>query len=154
MRTRIASVTNTRKITEAMRLVAAAKVRRAQPAVLATRPFSETLQSVFGGLIERLGSEDVDLPLLEQRDVGKVTLVLMSGDRGLCGGYNSYGIKKTEARIKELKDQDVEVDLVTVGKKPLACKLHQPREKRELEFTKQKKTLVSLCHPWAVISDG
>ena len=56
LRTRIASVTNTRKITEAMRLVAAAKVRRAQQAVLATRPFSETLQSVFGGLIERLGS--------------------------------------------------------------------------------------------------
>lgn len=119
LRTRIASVTNTRKITEAMRLVAAAKVRRAQQAVLATRPFSETLQSVFGGLIERLGSEDVDLPLLEQRDVGKVTLVLMSGDRGLCGGYNSYGIKKTEARIKELKDQNVDVELVTIGKKPL-----------------------------------
>lgn len=118
LRTRIASVTSTRKITEAMRLVAAAKVRRAQQAVLATRPFSETLQSVFGGLLERLGTEDVDLPLLEAREVGKVTLVLMSGDRGLCGGYNSYGIKKTEQRMKELKEQGVEVELVTIGKKP------------------------------------
>jgi F-type H+-transporting ATPase subunit gamma len=118
LRTRIASVGNTQKITEAMRLVAAAKVRRAQQAVLATRPFSETLQSVFGGLIQRLGNEDVDLPLLTSREVSKVTLVIFSGDRGLCGGYNSYGIKKTETRIKELKAQGVEVELVTVGKKP------------------------------------
>lgn len=117
LRTRIKSVGNTQKITEAMRLVAAAKVRRAQSAVLATRPFSETLQSVFGGLIERLGSEDIDLPLLKSRDVGKVTLVVMSGDRGLCGGYNAQVIKKTEARIKQLTDQGVEVELVTIGKK-------------------------------------
>jgi F-type H+-transporting ATPase subunit gamma len=119
LRTRIKSVGNTQKITEAMRLVAAAKVRRAQQAVLATRPFSETLQSVFGGLLDRLGNEDVDLPLLEKRDVSKVTLVILSGDRGLCGGYNSYGIKKTEARIKELQAQGVEVELVCVGKKPI-----------------------------------
>jgi len=117
LKSRIESVTNTRKITEAMRLVAAAKVRRAQQAVLATRPFSETLQSVFSGLISRLGSESIDLPLLESREVKKVTLVVMSGDRGLCGGYNSFIIKKTEARIKELKAQGIEVELVTVGKK-------------------------------------
>jgi len=117
LKSRIASVTNTRKITEAMRLVAAAKVRRAQQAVLATRPFSETLQSVFSGLISRLGQESIDLPLLESREVKKVTLVVMSGDRGLCGGYNSFIIKKSEARIKELTEQGIEVELVTVGKK-------------------------------------
>lgn len=117
LRTRISSVGNTQKITEAMRLVAAAKVRRAQQAVLATRPFSETLQSVFGGLLTRLGSTEVDLPLLEKREVSKVTLVLCSGDRGLCGGYNSYGIKKAEARIDELQSQGIEVELVTIGKK-------------------------------------
>jgi len=117
LRNRIASVGNTRKITEAMRLVAAAKVRRAQSAVLATRPFSETLQSVFSGLIDRLGNEAVELPLLQARDVKKVTLVTMAGDRGLCGGYNSFGIKKTEARIKELKSQGIEVELFCIGKK-------------------------------------
>jgi F-type H+-transporting ATPase subunit gamma len=117
LRVRIKSVGNTQKITTAMRLVAAAKVRRAQQAVLATRPFSETLQSVFGGLLERLGNEDADLPLLETRDVKKVTLVIMSGDRGLCGGYNSYGIKKAEQRIKELTAQGVGIELVTIGKK-------------------------------------
>jgi F-type H+-transporting ATPase subunit gamma len=101
----------------AMKLVAAAKVRRAQDAVLATRPFSETLQSVFGGLIQRLGGETVDLPLLTQREVKKVTLCVITGDRGLCGGYNTYMIRKSEARYLELIKQGVEVDFVLVGKK-------------------------------------
>jgi F-type H+-transporting ATPase subunit gamma len=101
----------------AMKLVAAAKVRRAQDAVLATRPFSETLQSVFGGLINRLDGEAMDLPLLTVRDVSKVTLCCITGDRGLCGAYNSFMIKKTEARFKELTASGVDVDLVLVGKK-------------------------------------
>jgi len=117
LRTRIDSVSNTRKITEAMRLVAAAKVRRAQGAVIAARPFSETLQSVFNGLIEKIGNEDVDLPILESREVKKVTLVIITGDRGLCGSYNSYAIKKAEQRIAELKGLGIEVELVTIGKK-------------------------------------
>ena len=117
IRDRIATVKNTKKITMAMKLVAAAKVRRAQDAVLATRPFSETLQSVFGGLINRLGNESIDLPLLTEREVKKVTLVVITGDRGLCGGYNSFMIKKAEARYKELLSQGIEVDIVSIGKK-------------------------------------
>jgi len=104
----------------AMKLVAAAKVRRAQDAVLATRPFSETLQSVFGGLIGRLGGEAMDLPLLTQREVKKVTLVCITGDRGLCGGYNSFIIKKTENRIKELQASGIEADLILIGKKGIS----------------------------------
>ena len=104
----------------AMKLVAAAKVRRAQDAVLATRPFSETLQSVFGGLIQRLDGESIDLPLLTVREVKKVTLVCITGDRGLCGGYNAFIIRKTENRFKELQDQGVDVDMVLVGKKGIA----------------------------------
>merc|ERR1712228_297972 len=114
---RIKTVKNTKKITEAMKLVAAAKVRRAQDAVLATRPFSETLQSVFGGLIQRLGGESIDLPLLTPRDVRKVTLTVVTGDRGLCGGYNSFMIKKAEARFADLKSQGIDVDMVIIGKK-------------------------------------
>jgi len=117
IRDRIATVQNTKKITTAMKLVAAAKVRRAQDAVLATRPFSETLQSVFGGLIQRLGGEAIELPLLTVRDVKKVTLVVITGDRGLCGGYNSFIIKKTEQRCKELKESGVEPELLLIGKK-------------------------------------
>jgi len=117
IRDRISTVKNTRKITMAMKLVAAAKVRRAQDAVLATRPFSETLQSVFGGLIQRLGGESIDLPLLTQREVKKVTLCVITGDRGLCGGYNSMMIKKSEARYKELKASGIDVDFLLIGKK-------------------------------------
>lgn len=117
LRDRIDTVKKTNKITEAMRLVAAAKVRKAQQAVLATRPFAETLQSVFKGLMTRVEGEDLDLPLLDKREVKKVTLVVMTGDRGLCGAYNSFGIKKAEARIKELSAQGISVNVVCVGKK-------------------------------------
>jgi len=117
IRDRISTVKNTKKITMAMKLVAAAKVRKAQDAVLQTRPFSETLQSVFGGLIKRLGAEAGDLPLLQQREIKKVTMVVVSGDRGLCGSYNSYVIKKAEKRYNELTAKGIEVNMVMVGKK-------------------------------------
>lgn len=117
LRDRIKTVGNTQKITEAMRLVAAAKVRRAQEAVLQTRPFAETLQSIFGGLVEKLGNEPIDLPILETREVKKVTLLVISGDRGLCGSYNAYVIKKTEARKTELEAQGIEVEIVPIGTK-------------------------------------
>ncbi|CDF40590.1 chloroplast F-type ATPase CF1 subunit gamma, precursor [Chondrus crispus] len=117
IRDRISSVKNTQKITDAMRLVAAAKVRRAQDAVLRTRPFSEVLQKVLGGLINRLRGDFADLPLLAPRETNKVLLVVITGDRGLCGGYNNYVIKKTENRIKELKAAGVAVELITIGLK-------------------------------------
>jgi F-type H+-transporting ATPase subunit gamma len=117
LRERVTSVKNTRKITSAMRLVAAAKVRRAQDAVLKTRPFSETLQKVLGGLIQRLKKDNFDSPLMTERPVKTVLLAVMTGDRGLCGGYNTFAIKKAEARIKELKKEGVEIQMVTIGKK-------------------------------------
>jgi len=131
IRDRITSVNNTKKITSAMKLVAAAKVRRAQDAVVATRPFSETLQSVFGGLINRMGGETADIPLLTQREVKKVTLVCITGDRGLCGGYNSFMIKKTEARLLELQASGIEVDLVLVGKKGIVYFNRRPYKIRK-----------------------
>jgi len=117
LRDRVGSVKNTKKITSAMKLVAAAKVRRAQEAVLRSRPFSETLERILGGLLQRVKTEGLDLPLLEPRTVKKVGLVSITGDRGLCGAYNSAAIKKTEARIATLKEQGVEVELILVGNK-------------------------------------
>lgn len=116
-RDRITSVKNTEKITDAMRLVAAAKVRRAQDAVLKTRPFSETLQKVLGGLIQRLENDFSDLPLLQAREAKNVVVVCITGDRGLCGSYNSYSIRKAENRKKELEKQGCNVEIVTIGKK-------------------------------------
>jgi F-type H+-transporting ATPase subunit gamma len=117
IRDRIQSVKNTKKITEAMRLVAAAKVRRAQEQVVATRPFADTLAQVLYGLQSRLTLEYVDLPLLKQRKVQKVALLVVSSDRGLCGGYNVNVIRRAEQRGKELKADGIDFEYVTVGRK-------------------------------------
>jgi F-type H+-transporting ATPase subunit gamma len=117
VRDRIVSVKNTKKITEAMKLVAAAKVRRAQEAVVNGRPFSENLVKVLYGVNQRLRVEDVDSPLCEVRPVKTVLLVVLTGDRGLCGGYNNFIIKKTEARYRELTAMGLKVKLVLVGNK-------------------------------------
>ena len=117
IRDRIKSVKNTKKITEAMRLVAAAKVRRAQEQVLKTRPFADRLAQVLHGLQARLKFEDVDLPLLKNRSVETVSLVVVSGDRGLCGAYNSNVIRRAENRIAELKAEGVKYQLILVGRK-------------------------------------
>ncbi len=117
IRDRIQSVKNTKKITEAMRLVAAAKVRRAQEQVIATRPFADTLANVLYNLLIRLRYGDVNLPLLQQRTVDTVAIVVISGDRGLCGGYNTNVIRRAEQRIKELKAQGLNYKLITIGRK-------------------------------------
>ncbi len=117
IRDRIKSVKNTRKITEAMRLVAAARVRRAQEQVNATRPFADRLAQVFFRLQTRLKFEDVELPLIQERDVKRVGLLVVSGDRGLCGPYNTNVIKRTEERVQELAAADLEVSLYLVGRK-------------------------------------
>ena len=117
IRDRISSVKNTRKITEAMRLVAAAKVRRAQEQVLRSRPFADRLARVLENLQTRMQFETADAPLLENRDVRTITLLAVTGDRGLCGGYNANIIKRTEQRHAELKSQGYDVDLVLIGGK-------------------------------------
>lgn len=117
VRDRIQSVKNTKKITEAMRLVAAAKVRRAQEQVTSTRPFADRLAQVLYGLQNRLRFEDVDLPLLRQREVKTVGLLVVSGDRGLCGAYNSNIIKQAETRAKQLEAEGVDYKYIMVGRK-------------------------------------
>lgn len=117
IRDRIKSVKNTKKITEAMRLVAAAKVRRAQDQVLGTRPFADRLAQVLYGLQSRLKFEEADLPLLKQREVQTVGLLVVSGDRGLCGAYNSNVIRRAEARAQELRAEGVNYRYILAGRK-------------------------------------
>ncbi|MBW4626295.1 MAG: F0F1 ATP synthase subunit gamma [Brasilonema octagenarum HA4186-MV1] len=126
IRDRIQSVKNTKKITEAMRLVAAARVRRAQEQVLSTRPFADRLAQVLYGLQTRLRFEEANLPLLKKREVKSVGLLVISGDRGLCGGYNNNVIKRAENRAKELKAEGVDYKFVIVGRK--ATQYFQRRE--------------------------
>ncbi len=119
IRDRISSVKNTRKITEAMRLVAAAKVRRAQEQVLRSRPFADRLARILQNLQSSMRFEDLDAPLLDAREVQTITLLSITGDRGLCGGYNTNIIKRTELRFKELEAQGYKVDLVLIGRKAI-----------------------------------
>jgi F-type H+-transporting ATPase subunit gamma len=98
-------------------LVATAKVRRAQEQVIATRPFADRLAQVLHGLQTRLKFEDVDLPLLQERPVEKVALLVISGDRGLCGGYNGNVIRRAENRAKELTASNIEYTYIFVGRK-------------------------------------
>eukprot|EP00199_Chlamydomonas_sp_CCMP681_P001773 CAMPEP_0119105136 /NCGR_PEP_ID=MMETSP1180-20130426/3183_1 /TAXON_ID=3052 ORGANISM="Chlamydomonas cf sp, Strain CCMP681" /NCGR_SAMPLE_ID=MMETSP1180 /ASSEMBLY_ACC=CAM_ASM_000741 /LENGTH=359 /DNA_ID=CAMNT_0007090119 /DNA_START=24 /DNA_END=1103 /DNA_ORIENTATION=- len=124
IRDRISSVKNTRKITEAMKLVAAAKVRRAQAAVINSRPFTENLVNVLFGVNQRLRLEDVDSPLCNIRPVKTVLMVVLTGDRGLCGGYNNFILKKAEKRYRELTSLGLNVKTMAVGNK---CKTYMRR---------------------------
>jgi len=106
----------TAKLTKAMNLVASAKVRKAQKAVIQSRPWNECLQSIFGGLSTRL-SGDESLPLFDKREVKSLDLVVIMGDRGLCGGYNNNIIKKATDRKALLESQGIKVSLIVLGKK-------------------------------------
>ncbi|KAG2637291.1 ATP synthase subunit gamma, chloroplastic [Panicum virgatum] len=135
LRNRIDSVRNTQKITEAMKLVAAAKVRRAQEAVVSSRPFSEALVEVLYNMNQEIQTEDIDLPLTRTRPVKKVALVVLTGERGLCGSFNNNVLKKADTRIEELKQLGLEYTVISVGKKGNAYFTRRPYIplERELE---------------------
>lgn len=126
LRERIESVKNTQKITEAMKLVAAAKVRRAQEAVINARPFAETLVEFLCYMNEQLQVEDVDVPLTNVRRVKRVALVVVTGDRGLCGGFNNAVLRKAETRIAELENLGLDYTVISVGKKGNSYFMRRP----------------------------
>ncbi len=95
---RIGSVKNTQQITKAMKMVSAAKLRRAQEAVVAARPYADKLQEVLSSMAKRDSSGEH--PLLEGREKKRALILIMTADRGLCGGFNSSVAKATEAFIK------------------------------------------------------
>lgn len=112
---RIRSVNNTKQITKAMKMVSAAKLRRAQEMAESSRPYTSKLQEVLARLVTM--TTEAKHPLLERRDpVKKVTYVVITADRGLCGAFNANIIRKTVITINE-EARPVEVSLVTVGRK-------------------------------------
>ena len=115
IRKRIASVKNTQKITNAMKMVAAAKLRRAEENVTAARPFADKMREVLASLASR--TNPASHAMLEVREPKKVLLILVTADRGLCGAFNSNLIRRTEALIREMTAKGIQVDLLTVGRK-------------------------------------
>ena len=118
LKNRIESVKNTRKITKAMQMVAAAKLRRAQEAAEASRPYSERFNSVLASLAASVGNSE-SAPLL-LRGTGKQDvhlLVVMTAERGLCGGFNSSIAKLARNYAAKLKESGKQIKIITVGKK-------------------------------------
>jgi len=113
---RIVGVKNTQKITRVMKMIAAAKLRKARTNILNARPYTDKIASI----VSKLPAED-DLssnPFFAQRDVKNVAIVVVTADRGLCGSFNQNIIKETERYInKELKAEDIKLQLFCAGKK-------------------------------------
>lgn len=118
LKNRIASVKSTRKITKAMQMVAAAKLRRAQEAAEASRPYTERFNAVLGGLAASVGSSEGAPILLRGSGDNKVhMLVVMTSERGLCGGFNTNIVKLAKQHAQTLLAEGKTVKILTVGKK-------------------------------------
>jgi F-type H+-transporting ATPase subunit gamma len=125
---RIRSVTNTRKITRALELVAAAKLRRAQARIEAMRPYADTMSELVAG-VGRAASSVRSLPLLQGREtVETVALVPLTGDRGLAGAFNGQVLRRSFALERQLEQEGAKVRWVAVGKKGRSTLLFRRRE--------------------------
>ena len=114
IRQRIASVKSTQQITKAMKMVAAAKLRRAQENIVAIRPYAYDLRDLIAHL-SQIDEGEVSIDLLAKRPVQRVLIVPVAADRGLCGGFNSNIVRSTLERIEQYKD--TEYELYTIGRK-------------------------------------
>ncbi|MEN8169339.1 MAG: F0F1 ATP synthase subunit gamma [Pseudomonadota bacterium] len=117
IRTQIKSVKNTQKITRAMEMVAASKMRKAQERMAATRPYAENIRRVIAHLAQ--ANPEYTHPFMIEREVKRVGMIIISTDRGLCGGLNTNMFKAGLSKMKELREQGVEVQLSTIGSKGL-----------------------------------
>jgi len=136
IRKRISSIRSTQQITKAMKMVAAAQLRKAQERIFAIRPYAYNLKDLIGHLLA-VSPDLLHIPLLTKRPVEKVLLVSVTADRGLCGGFNSNIIRATVNRLKEY--QDTQVDLFTVGRKgtEFFVKRDYPVVEKKLNFFNQ-----------------
>ncbi|MBF0564289.1 MAG: ATP synthase F1 subunit gamma [Nitrospirae bacterium] len=115
IRKRITSVKNTGKITKAMQMVSAAKLRKVQNVLLMARPYSDRLYEMIAELSD--GVEKENYPLLSIRPRKNVEVLVITSDKGLCGAYNTNVMKNAQSMLRELKNESVGVTLITMGKK-------------------------------------
>ncbi len=115
IRTKIKSVKNTQKITSAMEMVAASKMRKAQDRMSATRPYAENIRRVISHLA--FSHPEYSHGFMDQRDLKRVGMIIVTSDRGLCGGLNTNLLKAVMKQMKEWDSQSVEIDLCSIGSK-------------------------------------
>ncbi|HTB53311.1 MAG TPA: ATP synthase F1 subunit gamma [Ferruginibacter sp.] len=119
VRNRIKSVQSTQQITKAMKMVSAAKLRRAQDAITQMRPYAQKLQEMLGNIVST-SDGDVNVALATERSVEKVLIIVVTSDRGLCGGYNSNLIKLAKQVISDkyaAQEAKGKVEILPIGKK-------------------------------------
>ena len=114
IRTQVASIKNTQKITKAMQMVAASKMRKAQERMLATRPYAGKIQNVVAHLSH--AHPEYHHPYLIERETKRVGLIVISTDRGLCGGLNINLFKSVITAMKEWDATGLEIDLTQIGR--------------------------------------
>jgi len=115
VKTKIKSVENTQKITKAMEMVAASKMRKAQERVEAARPYAQKIRRTIGHLAQ--ANPDFQHPFMVEREVNRVGMIVISTDRGLCGGLNINLFRKVLGELREWDKKNVPVDIVVVGRK-------------------------------------
>ena len=115
IRTQISSIKSTQKITSAMEMVAASKMRRAQERMQRGKPYANKIKSVIGHIAN--ANSEYQHMFMEQREVKRVGFIIVSTDRGLCGGLNINLFKKAIVSMKQWQDQNIEVDLCSLGAK-------------------------------------
>ncbi|MEX2475840.1 F0F1 ATP synthase subunit gamma [Marinobacter sp.] len=115
IRNQIGSIKSTQKITSAMEMVAASKMRKAQERMRATRPYASRMRQVIGHIAK--ANQDYRHPFMQEREVKRVGFIVVSSDRGLCGGLNTNLFKALVREMREWKGKGVETDLCAVGQK-------------------------------------
>ncbi|MBX7082930.1 MAG: ATP synthase F1 subunit gamma [Nannocystaceae bacterium] len=154
LRNRIASVKNTRKITAAMSQIAAARLRKAQDAVIAAKPYGDRMRDVIESLVGGIDPAEraAAHPLLATRKVERELLIVLTADRGLCGGFNSNIVRATLAHIDERRREGVTVEVVAIGKKAVSSLRHAKVPLRASHDAPTLATLVTLSK--TVIADA
>ncbi|RUO66442.1 ATP synthase F1 subcomplex gamma subunit [Pseudidiomarina planktonica] len=115
IKTKIGSINNTQKITSAMEMVAASKMKKAQERMAATRPYADSIRNVIGHVAR--GNLEYRHPYMDEREVKRVGYIVVSTDRGLCGGLNTNEFKAVVLHAKKLRDEGKEVDFAAIGNK-------------------------------------
>ncbi|MCB0702115.1 MAG: ATP synthase F1 subunit gamma [Ignavibacteriae bacterium] len=122
LKRRISGVKNTAKITQAMKMVSAAKLKRAQKAIESARPYVLKMQEILGNVIAGIG-EDYENPLLKEREVKNIALVIVGSDKGLCGSFNANIFKTVNSFIKDeikVNYPEANIQLISVGNKTVS----------------------------------
>jgi len=144
IRDQIGSVKSTQKITKAMEMVAASKMRKAQDRMMAARPYADKIRSVVAHIAK--ANLEYKHPFTVEREVKRVGYIVVSSDRGLCGGLNMNVFRKVMGEMADWDEKNVEIDVATIGSKALAFFRRTGGNVVSEQYTRLKKPLMMCRH--------